>query len=250
MNGPFFVPLGVGDAFSARSYSSCLAVGFAGRILLIDCPHPVRKMLYDAKRQAGIPLDLDAVEAVALSHLHADHASGLESAAYFCKYGLGCKITILTHPDVADRLWTGHLAGAMEWSLPAPGQPPRRKSMDEYIDLRLLSETAPTTVGPFAIECRPTLHSIPTTAFRVRVGGRCLACSTDTGYDPTLIDWLSAADVIVHETNHSVWHTPYEKLAVLPADLRRRMRLIHYPDDFDQATSAIEPLQQGHVYSI
>jgi hypothetical protein len=61
---------------------------------------------------------------------------------------------------------------------------------------------------------------------------------------------LAAADVIIHETNHSVWHTPYEKLTALPGDLRRRMRLIHYPDDFDQANSAIEPLQQGRVYPI
>ena len=122
--------------------------------------------------------------------------------------------------------------------------------MDEYFDLRLLSTTEPTTIGPFCVECRPTPHSIPTSAFRVRVGGRCLACSADTGYDPDLIDWLAVADLIVHETNHSVWHTPYEKLAALPEGLRRRMRLIHYPDDFDQTSSVIEALRQGKVYAV
>src|SRR5437899_2892957 len=67
MSGLFFIPLGVGDAFSSLSYSSCLALGFDGRFLLIDCPHPVRKMLREAAVQTGVPLDLDVVEAVALS---------------------------------------------------------------------------------------------------------------------------------------------------------------------------------------
>ena len=39
------IPLGVGDAFSARHYTTCLALGVDDSWLLIDCPHPVRKML-------------------------------------------------------------------------------------------------------------------------------------------------------------------------------------------------------------
>lgn len=45
-------------------------------------------------------------------------------------------------------------------------------------------------------------------------------------------------------------HTPYEKLAALPAELRARMRLIHYPDDFDTSASVIEPLAQGRRYNV
>ena len=67
--------------------------------------------------------------------------------------------------------------------------------------------------------------------------------------DEGLIDWLSEADLVVHETNHGV-HTPYEKLAALPAELRARMRLIHYPDDFDTSASVIEPLAQGRRYNV
>ena len=33
-----FTPLGVGDAFSARWYSSCLALEHEGRFVLVDCP--------------------------------------------------------------------------------------------------------------------------------------------------------------------------------------------------------------------
>jgi ribonuclease BN (tRNA processing enzyme) len=207
-------------------------------------------MLREASAQTGLPLDLDRVEAVALSHLHADHSSGLESAAYFSRFALGRKLTVIAHPEVTERLWTGHLAGSMGWSFPEPGLPARQNQFEDYFDLRVVSEKKPVQVGPFTVECRVTPHSIPTTAFRIRAGGRCLGCSADTGFDPDLIEWLSAANIIVHETNHSIWHTPYEKLAALPEALRRQMRLIHYPDEFDQTGSLIETLQQGRLYQV
>ena len=40
------------------------------------------------------------------------------------------------------------------------------------------------------------------------------------------------------------------KLAALPASLRSKMRLFHYPDDFDHASSLIEPLRQGRCYAV
>ena len=103
------------------------------------------------------------------------------------------------------------------------------------------------SIPSFAIECQKTIHHIPTTAFRIRAGGRCLGYSADTAFDPGLIEWLSAADLVVHETNLGV-HTPYERLAALPEALRARMRLIHYPDDFDTKVSVIEALRQGQRY--
>ncbi|HSP80145.1 MAG TPA: ribonuclease Z, partial [Myxococcaceae bacterium] len=90
---------------------------------------------------------------------------------------------------------------------------------------------------------------LPTTALRIRAGGRCLGYSADTAYDEALISWLAQADLVVHETNYGV-HTPYEKLAALPSELRAKMRLIHYPDDFAFHTSSIEPLGQGRRYSV
>ena len=80
-------------------------------------------------------------------------------------------------------------------------------------------------------------------------GGRTLGYSADTAFDPGLIAWLAEADLFIHETNYGV-HTPYASLAALPADLRARMRLIHYPDAFDLAHSTIEPLEERRVYPV
>ncbi len=244
-----FVPLGVGDAFSARWYSSCLLLEHEGRRVLLDCPHPIRKMLRESGERVGERLDLDAIEGVALTHLHADHVSGLEGYAYFSFFALRRKARVLLHPAVRERLWEGCLAAGME-HLGEPGtEGARATALEDYFDVVEVDESGPARLGPFEIECRRTRHHIPTTAFRIRAGDRRLGYSADTAFDPGLIEWLAEADLVVHETNYGI-HTPYAALAALPEALRAKMRLIHYPDDFDLAGSAIEPLQQGRRYPV
>ncbi|WP_224243623.1 MBL fold metallo-hydrolase [Hyalangium gracile] len=244
-----FVTLGVGDAFSALHYSSCLAVEAEDQVLLIDCPHPIRKMMREASESSGVPLDVDRVAGVALTHLHADHSSGLEGLGYFSFFLLRRKMPLLAHPDVAHRLWEGHLAAGMECLIPKHGEQPQPKHFEDYFSHTPLSTESAVRFGPFSIECRRTYHHLPTTAFRIRAGGRCLGYSADTAFDEGLIAWLAEADLVVHETNYGV-HTPYAKLAALPTELRARMRLIHYPDDFDLQASVIEPLAQGRRYTV
>jgi ribonuclease BN (tRNA processing enzyme) len=247
------IPLGVGEAFTARHYTSCLALGVDDDWLLIDCPHPVRKMLVEGSTAAGIPLDLDRIHAAVVSHLHTDHCCGLEDFGYYSFFALGRRARLLMHPEVSARVWNGLLAGGMEFSQDGPDAAPVRRQLAEYFDLVDLDQSAAVSTGPFAVECRRTIHGVATFAFRVHAGGRILGYSADTAYDPTLIDWLAPADLIVHEATtmaHSGVHTPYEKLAALPAELRAKMRLTHYPDTFDTASSVIEALRQGDCYEI
>jgi ribonuclease BN (tRNA processing enzyme) len=250
VSGLRLLALGVGDAFSTRYYSSCAAVEAQGQWLLLDCPHPLRKILYEAAQPRGLPLDLDRLSAVALTHLHGDHSSGLEGVGFYARFLLGRRMPLVAHPDVLAHVWDGHLAGSMALSFRPEGGPPDHHRLEDYFEVRPLAEGGSVEVGPFRIECRPSVHSIPATAFRVTAGGRCLGYSGDTAFDAGLIDWLASADLIVHETNPGYMHTPYEALARLPADLRARLRLIHYPDHFDLAASAIEPLRQGQLYEV
>jgi len=250
MSGMRLLALGVGNAFSELFYSTCLALQAEDKWLLIDCPHPIRKILREASLSANISVGLEQMEAVVLTHLHADHCSGLEDFLYYFRFAVKQQAQVAAHPEVSARLWPGHLAAAMEWSQEDPGQPPLRRRPEDFFNLTALSESGPTQIGPFEVRCRKTLHSIPTTALLIRAGGRCLGYSADAAFDPGLIAWLSEADVIVHETGPAGPHTPYERLAALPADIRGRMRLVHYPDDFAVETSAIEPLRQGNAYQI
>ena len=100
MNKAMLIPLGVGDAFTARYYTACLALGFLDDWLLIDCPHPARKMLHEGSIAAGLPkpLDFDRIHAAAISHLHADHCCGLEDFGFFSHVALGEKGEIAHAP--------------------------------------------------------------------------------------------------------------------------------------------------------
>ena len=244
-----FTTLGVGDAFSALYYSSCLLVESGGTRLLIDCPHPIRKMLAEAGAATGQDLDLDGVDAVVLTHLHADHASGLEGYGYFSHFVLKKRAKLLVHPAVAARLWDGHLAAGMECLMSAHDHQVNARGLADYFELVPLSEERTVTIGAFEVACRRTVHHVPTTALTLSAGGRSLGYSADTCFDPELIAWLSKADLMVHETNYGV-HTPYESLAALPAEVRARMRLIHYPDQFDHTGTHIESLRQGRSYAV
>lgn len=250
MNGLRLLSLGVGDAFSALHYSSCFALEAKGQWLLMDCPHPIRKILREGALNAGLTMDVDCLQGLALTHLHGDHASGVEGLAFYFRYVLGRKLPIITHPAVAADLWSKHLSGGMEWSLEVDRRTPVRRRLEDFIELVLLEENQSLRHGPFALECRKTIHNIPTVAYRIHADGRTLGHSADTAFDPTLIDWLAEADLIVHEACGGFVHTAYEELLTLPESVRAKMRILHYPDTFDVAASKIEPLRQGCLYSI
>lgn len=239
-----FVALGVGDAFTALHYSQCLLVETEGARLLVDCPHPIRKILREGT--AGT-VDVGDLAAVVVTHLHADHASGLEGLGYFSYFALHRRAKLVVHPAVAARLWDGHLAAGMEQLMDATTHAVKPHHFAEYFEQVALDDARAIEVGPFSIECRRTLHHIPTTAVRIRAGGRTLGISSDTCFDPELIAWLAEADLVVHESNFGV-HTPYEKLAALAPELRAKIRLIHCPDFFD--ADAIEMLRQGRRYEV
>ena len=160
-----FIPLGIGDAFSALHYGACLAVEAEGKWLLIDCPHPIRKMLREGGVRAGVPdLDVGSFEGLVLTHLHADHASGLEGWGFFHHFALQRRAIVLTHPTVARDLWST-LAPSMGVLLRGPERKEKAYAEEDYFDVRPFVDEI--TLGPFTVRCRTTWHHIPTIALRI-----------------------------------------------------------------------------------
>ena len=246
--------LGTGDAFSADRYSSCLLVEDGVTRLLVDCPHPIRKIL---KESTKARVDVGDIDGLVLTHLHADHASGVEGYAWFCRFALQKKAKIYAHPAVLEALW-GQLQASMSELLHVDehNKPHHRSRLDAGDVFELVPLTAAMDIGSFSVESRLTIHHIPTTALRftsIADGTqKSLGYSADTAYDDDLIAWLLQSDLVVHETNWGA-HTPYAKLAVLPAAARQKMRLIHWPDEFDGVFGggdAIARLVDGDVLQL
>jgi len=237
--------LGVGDTFSERHRSTALLLSCGGFHLAVDCPDMYRAALRDAGARAGRSFDLADIDHVLITHVHGDHMNGLEGVAFFKHFVQARPVTLVASREVRDVIWDQRLRASMGslWD----GERDRPMRFDDYFVHQPLSWDGETAVGPFRIRCRRTKHHVPTSALLIEAAGRTLGYSADTAFDPELIAFLQPADLIIHETNFGPAHTPYSALAALPADLRAKMRLIHYSDLFDTAASTIPVAREGEI---
>jgi ribonuclease BN (tRNA processing enzyme) len=237
--------VGVGDAFTARYHNACLLLESASARLLVDAPPALARALADlSNRDASAPrVGLDEIDHVLITHLHGDHMGGLEQLLFWRRFVTNRKAKLYAIPDVLAGLWETRLRGGMDTLMDAPGGPTRSMKLEDYADVVPLVHDE-TPIEDLRVAWRPTIHHIPTSALRVRAGSATFGYSADTAFDPTLIAWLGRADLFFHETNLGV-HTPLASLASLPAETRARMRLIHYPDFHDVASSPIRSAIEG-----
>lgn len=240
--------LGVGDTFSERYNSTALLLSCEGFQLAIDCPDMYRRVLRQASERSGRSLDLSSLEHVLITHVHGDHMNGLEGVAYFKHFVDGRRIKLITAPEVSQVIWEQRLKASMGilWN----GNEFREMRREDYFDDICMEWQRTQEIGPFRITCRRTQHHVPTSAVLIEANGRTLGYSSDTAFDPSLIEFLSKADLIIHETNLGPAHTPYHKLAELPGSLREKMRIIHYPDFLDIEQTEILPMQEGQLLTI
>ena len=237
--------LGVGDTFSEKHHSTALLLACDGFHLAIDCPDMYRSVLRAAGATSGRATALADIDHVLITHVHGDHMNGLEGVAFYKHFVDGTRVKLVSSPEVRATIWDERLKASMGvlWD----GRQFRHMGFDDYFEHVPLAWTDETSIGPFRIRARRTIHHVPTSALLIEAGGRTLGYSADTAFDPELIAFLAPADLIIHETNHGPAHTPYPALAALPAELRARMRLIHYPDQFDTDASTIAALREGET---
>jgi ribonuclease BN (tRNA processing enzyme) len=239
------VILGVGDSFSEVHHSTALLLVADGFHLAIDCPDMYRSVLRAASERSGRTLSVTDVDHVLITHVHGDHMNGLEGVAFFKHFAEGKRVQLVTSTEVREAIWDQRLVASMGALF--DGERTREMRFDNYFDHLPLSWAEETVVGPFKIKSRRTIHHVPTSALLIEAGGRTLGYSSDTAFDPELIEFLSPADLILHETNLGPAHTAYAALAALPLELRERLRLVHYPDGFECGPGGLTLLREGEI---
>jgi ribonuclease BN (tRNA processing enzyme) len=130
-----------------------------------------------------------AIDAVLLSHLHADHCLDLTGYYVMRKYhpsGQQPRIPVWGPVGTADRM-------ARAYDLPLePG-------MTGEFDFRTWD--GPVRIGPFTVEAVPVVHPVPAYGLRVSVDGITVAYSGDTGPCPALARVADGADLLLAEAS-------------------------------------------------
>lgn len=243
--------LGIGDAFTSRGFGTSAVLEGPGGFVLLDCPDLIHRAIREACETSGWKVDYNSIDDLVITHLHGDHVNGLESFGWarFVSRLRGANMVlprVHTHPAAAGRMWE-RLAPAMDPPLTKGG---RCSTIEDFFDLRVFEPGRPIHVAGLTVECRYTIHPVPTIGLKVSDGRRTLGWSGDTCFEPAHIDWLSNADLIVHEANLGPAHTQIELLNALPAAIRRKMRITHVVDEFDTTTTDIPVLQEGEVLDL
>src|SRR5215210_2062858 len=94
------LPLGVGDAFSAKWYQTTFLLIAGGRHTLVDIPDPPRKALAEACAAAGVPSDLNQIDDLILTHVHGDHANGVEPFGFWKLFAQKHRARLWSIPEV------------------------------------------------------------------------------------------------------------------------------------------------------
>ena len=164
------------------SPASCYLVEHDGHRIVLDLGNGA----IGALQRYADPYSIDAV---VLSHLHADHCLDLTSYYVMRKYrpqGPAPVIPVLGPTGTADRM-------AAAYDLP---EEPGMTGEFEFHDHAAVSED-----GPFRITTAPANHPVEAYAIRVEAGGRSLVFSGDTGPTDALVELTRGADLALFEAS-------------------------------------------------
>ncbi len=220
-----FSALMVGDK---KYQSNMLIESKSGRKMLVDCGSDIRHSLYEQGFNHG------EIDAVYISHLHADHVGGLEwlgFARYFIDHK---KPAFYISPDQRDTLWNNVLSGGMS------------SLENEAVSLSTWFDVQPIRDLCFSWEKHPFQlikipHSInnyvhlPAYGLLIKGDAKTIFISTDTRFCPELLEPVyKQADLIFHDCETSIMaseqHARYADLKTLAPEIKQKMWLYDYND--------------------
>lgn len=164
---------------------------------LLEAPHEGRtyRLLVDLGSGAFGALQRHStvrdIDAIALSHLHADHCFDMSGFYVMSRY----------HPDGAFGQIPVHAPeGAGDFLVAAYGRE-ENTGMREQFDFQRWEDGGSVQLGPFTVTSVRVNHPVPAYALRIATEDRTLVYSGDTGRTDALLDLVAGADVFLCEAS-------------------------------------------------
>lgn len=234
--------IGVGSAFTRPKYyqSNMLITARSKKKMLVDCGSDARFALSEChihNNNLG-----EEIDAVYISHLHADHIGGMEWLA-FNTYFVPNRVTpkLFMEEKLMNEMWNHSLKaglGCIEG---------KEMHLKDYFDCRPLSEedsflwegiSFTLVKMPHVITVGRCHNSFGLLVEEEEYKGPVVFITMDTQFQPDFISEISEkVDIIFHDCEtspfKSIIHTHYEDLCTLPAKIKQKMWLYHYQPDPD-----------------
>ncbi|MDI3339752.1 MAG: MBL fold metallo-hydrolase [Sphaerobacter sp.] len=216
-----------GSAASPNPGQGCAGylVTHGSTTILLDCGPGTLPVLRAAT-------DVRAIDAIIISHMHADHMLDLVPLRYGLKYGPGAtayRLPLWLPPDGREML--ERLAAAL-----AIGREAVTDFFESVFALAAYDPASPLRIGDLTIRFQPTQHPVPCWAMRIEAEGQSLVYLADTGPEAELARFAEGADLVICEATlaspelgSTVGHLTPQQAGALAAEAgARSLLLTHY----------------------
>jgi len=237
--------LGTGSAFAKKFNNNNALIETDGGVLLVDCGVTAPRALYDLGKT------FNDIDAVLISHIHADHVGGLEELAFQMKFRFKRKPILYIADNLRHILWEHSLRGGLEQD--------GNNALEDYFDVRPLTPGVATELLPgLRAELIPTRHIPNKFSYSFLFNGE-FFYSADMVFSPELLTHLvreRGVKIIFHDCqlrSPGLVHADLASLLTLPEDIQQITYLMHYDDDQPEyvgRTGLMRFVEQGKVYAI
>lgn len=225
--------IGTGSAFTTLNYHSNFLIKKNDKYFLFDAGSDIRFSL------KNINMSYKDIDAVYISHLHADHCGGIEYLAYASFFDpTKSKMNLFGNGEILSKGWDSSWRGGLE------SIQNRLQKLEDYFNVYPVKlndsfEWEGMTFTPIqSVHIMNGYTIVPSFGLMAhdKDTNRKVFFTADTQFCPHQInDFYNSADIIIQDCETAPYksgvHAHYDDLKTLPEATKSKMILVHYQDN-------------------
>ncbi|SFL49192.1 Ribonuclease BN, tRNA processing enzyme [Paenibacillus sp. 1_12] len=238
--------IGTGSAFSKKFYNNNALVTCNGFTLLVDCGYTAPRALHE------LDVEINQINGLLITHIHADHVGGMEEFAFRLKYTYKYRMKLFVPALLVDSLWSQSLRGGLE------NKHEGFFGLEDYFELIVMEEAVSTVIHPgLTLELIRSEHIHDKPSYSLLINEK-VFYSSDTKFNYPLLVGLRGeqrCQYILHDCQLSspgIVHASLDELLTLPESIQGSVMLMHYDDYIDEfigKTGKMTIMKQHSTYT-